>query len=192
MRRNAYLLLSAAVFVLSHLYCAVVDRVAVVIDKTVVTESEVLDELRLTEFLNDQPLELGPKARREAAERLVDQELIRRELEISGYAPPSANEADALLRKFRQDRFHSVTAYHAALRKYGIAEEQLKAHLLWQLTAIRFTDQRFRSQLPEAGSQSADRAADDAPANSVDQQMDAWLKEARDNTKIAFKPEAFQ
>ena len=56
MRRNTYLLLSAAVFVLSHLYCAVVDRVAVVIDKTVVTESEVLDELRLTEFLNDQLL----------------------------------------------------------------------------------------------------------------------------------------
>jgi len=192
MRPNAYFPLSAAVFVLSHLYCAVVDRVAVVIDKKVVTESEVLDELRLTEFLNDQPLELGAKARRDAAERLVDQELIRRELEISGYAPPSANEADALLRKFRQDRFHSLSDYHAALRKYGIAEEQLKSHLLWQLTAIRFTDQRFRYQLPEAGSQSADRAADDVPANSVDQQMEAWLKEARDNTKITFKPEAFQ
>lgn len=192
MRRNAYIALSATVFVLSHLCGAVVDRVAVVIDKKVVTESEVLDDLRLTEFLNDQPLELGPKARREAAERLVDQELIRRELEISGYAPPSAGEADALLRKFRQGRFHSVTEYHAALRKYGIAEEQLKAHLLWQLTAIRFTDQRFRLQLPETGSQSADRAADDSPANNVDQQMDAWLKEARDNTKITFKQEAFQ
>jgi hypothetical protein len=137
-------------------------------------------------------LEVGSKSRREAAERLVDQELIRRELEISGYRAPSGNEADALLRKFRQDRFHSVTEYHAALRKYGIAEEQLKAHLLWQLTAIRFTDQRFRSQLPEAGSQSADRSADDSPANSVDQQMDAWLKEARGNSKITFKPEAFQ
>lgn len=192
MRRNAYLALSAAVFLVSHLCGAVVDRVAVVIDKKVVTESEVLDELRLTEFLNDQPLELGAKARREAAERLVDQELIRRELEISGYAPPSASEADALLRKFRQNRFHSLADYRAALRKYGIAEEQLKAHLLWQLTAIRFTDQRFRSQLPEPGSQSADRASDDAPANSVDQQMDAWLKEARGTTKITFKPEAFQ
>ena len=80
----------------------------------------------------------------------------------------------------------------SSYRKYGIAEEQLKAHLLWQLTAIRFTDQRFRSQLPETGSQSADRAADNASANSVDQQMDAWLKEARGNTKITFKQEAFQ
>ena len=192
MRRNVYLALSGAVLMLSHLCAAAVDRIAIVIDKKVVTESEVLDELRLTEFLNDQPLELGAKARREAAERLVDQELIRRELEISGYAPPSSNEADALLRKFRQDRFHSVTEYHAALQKYGITEDQLKSHLLWQLTAIRFTDQRFRVQLPEAGSQSADRATDDGTANSVDRQMDAWLKEARDNTKITFKAEAFQ
>jgi hypothetical protein len=192
MRRNVYLALPAAVFMLARLSAATVDRVAVVIDKKVVTESEVLDELRLTEFLNDQPLELGAKSRREAAERLVDQELIRRELEISGYAPPAASEADSLLRKFRQNRFHSLADYRAALQKYGIAEEQLKAHLLWQLTAIRFTDQRFRSQLPETGSQSADRSADDSPANSVDQQMDAWLKEARSNTKITFKQEAFQ
>jgi hypothetical protein len=47
-------------------------------------------------------------------------------------------------------------------------------------------------QLSETGSQSADRATDDVPPNSVDQQMDAWLKETRDNTKITFKPEAFQ
>ena len=192
MRWNAYLPVSAALLVLSQLCSAVVDRVAIVIDKKVVTESEVTDELRLTEFLNNQPLELGAQARREAAERLVDQELIRRELEISGYPPPSANEADALLRKFRQERFHSLAEYHAALGKYGITEAQLKAHLLWQLTAIRFTDQRFRSQLPEAGSQSADRSTDAESANSVDQQMDAWLKETRANTKIAFKPEAFQ
>jgi hypothetical protein len=192
MRWNAYLPVLAALLVLSQLYSAVVDRVAIVIDKKVVTESEVTDELRLTEFLNNQPLELGAQARREAAERLVDQELIRRELEISGYPPPSANEADALLRKFRQDRFHSLAEYHAALGKYGITEAQLKAHLLWQLTAIRFTDQRFHSQLPETGSQSADRSTDGGAANSVDQQMDAWLKEIRANTKIAFKPEAFQ
>src|SRR5580700_11903799 len=46
------------------LSAAVVDRVAVVVGKTVITESEVLDEVRLTEFLNGQPLELGPQQRR--------------------------------------------------------------------------------------------------------------------------------
>jgi hypothetical protein len=88
----------------------------------------------------------------------VDQELIRRELEMGGYAKPSASEADALLRNFRQSRFHSLAEYRAATRKYGIAEDQSKQHLVWQLTAIRFTDSRFGSVEAEGGSQSADRA----------------------------------
>ncbi len=77
------------------------------------------------------------------------------------------------------------------MRKYGIAEEQLKQHLLWQLTAIRFTDSRFGS-VEADGSESADRAAPGAPATSVDRQMDVWLKQARADTKITFKQEAFQ
>ena len=192
MRLNLYLRLPAALFLFLPLCSAgVVDRVAIVIGKTVVTESEVLDELRLTEFINEQPLDLGPAARRAAAERLVDQELIRRELEMGGYAKPSASEADELLRKFRQSRFHSLAEYRAATRKYGIAEEQLKQHLLWQLTAIRFTDSRFGS-VEADGSESADRAAPGAPATSVDRQMDVWLKQARADTKIIFNEEAFQ
>jgi hypothetical protein len=209
MRLNAHFRLPAALFLLLPLgSAAVVDRVAIVIDKKVFTESEVLDDLRLTELINDQPLDLGPAARRQAAEHLVDQELIRRELEASGYTQPAAGESDALLRKFRQDRFPSLAEYRAAMQKYGVAEDQLKQRLLWQLAALRFTDLRFRSQQPaatqppaatqqlEASSQSADRAAaeiaNDAAATSVDQQMDAWLKRARGNAKIAFKQEAFQ
>ena len=172
-------------------YAAVVDRVAVVIDKKVITESEVLDDLRLTEFINNQPLNLGPAARRAAAEHMVDQELVRQDMENSGYPQPAATEADTLLRKFRQDRFHSPAEYRAALAKYGITEDQLKQRLLWQLTAIRFTDQRFPSPQPE-NAQSADRAAPGAGAAGVDQQMDAWLKQARANSKITFKQEAFQ
>lgn len=170
----------------------VVDRVAVVVGKRVVTESEVVDDLRLTEFINKEPLDLGPAARRTAADHLVDQALIRRELELSGFTQPAAGEADALLRKFRQDRFHAPADYHAALRQYGITEEQLKQRLLWQLTAVRFVDFRFGSLQPGPAPQPADGAASDAPAGTADQQMDAWLKQARLDTKITLKPEAFQ
>ena len=128
----------------------VVDRVAIVIGKQVVTESEVLDDLRLTEFIDNEPLDLGPAARRTAAEHLVDQALIRQDLEMTGYSEPPASESDTLLRKFRQSRFHSLAGYRAALGKYGITEEQLKQRLLWQLTAVRFVDFRFGSGHPKA------------------------------------------
>jgi hypothetical protein len=180
-----------ALFTLGSLCrAAVIDRIAVVIDKKVITESEVLDELRLTDFLNSQPLDLGPAARRSAAEHLIDQELIRNEIELSGFTQPPAAEADGLLRKFRQEHFHSLAAYHAALEKYGVTEEQLKRGLLWELTAIRFTDFRFRSGLAGPNSQSADRTEETAA--SVDEQLDSWLKQARGDVKIVFNPEAYQ
>jgi hypothetical protein len=181
-----FLLLTAAAV------AGVVDRVAVVIDKKVITETEVLDELRLTEFLNSQPLDEGAAARRAAAERLVDQNLIRTEMELTKYAVPTPAEADTLLGQFRRQHYPDTAAYHAALARYSITEDQLKQHLLWQLTALRFTDQRFHVEQPASGAQSADRAADGAASASVDQQMDAWLKQARGNSKIVFKPEAFQ
>jgi hypothetical protein len=172
----------------------IVDRVAVVIDKVVITESEVQDEVRLTEFLNNQPIDVSAAARKSAAERLVDQTLIHNEMQAAGYAPPSSSETDTLLRNFRQQRFPTAAAYEAALTRYGITESQLKKHLAWQVAALRFTDLRFGS-LPNApATQPADGSADRAAAgeNSVDQQMEAWLKAARTHSKIVFKAEAFQ
>ncbi len=204
----------------------VVDRIAVVVGKTVITESEVIQEARLTEFLNQAPLELGPEARRAAAERLVDQQLIRNEMEIGGYPSPPAAEADAMLRRFREEHYGTDAEFQAALAKYGITEEQLKQHFLWQLAVMRFTDLRFgmglaaatategnanRTGLPgtaatdgsaagevpgsTAGAGAANRVAPggEAPTGGdVDQQMEAWLKQARAQTRIRFKKEAFQ
>jgi parvulin-like peptidyl-prolyl isomerase len=187
------------VALVSATHAAVLDRLAMVVGNQVFTEGEVQDEVRLTQFLNQQPLDLGPEQRRAAAERLVDQQLIRNEMQIGGYPQPSQSEADAMLRNFRQEHYRSIAQFRAALEKYGITEEQLKQHLLWQLAAVRFTDARFRPvpapTLPAPSIQTADRlrAGADAPAgNSVDQQMDAWLKTARSQIRIDFKKEAFQ
>jgi hypothetical protein len=181
-------------------HAAVLDRVAMVVGNQVFTESEVQDEVRLTQFLNQQPLDLGPDERRAAAERLVDQQLIRNEMQIGGYPQPSPSEAEAMLRNFRQEHYRSVAQFRAALEKYGISENQLKQHLLWQLTAVRFTDVRFRPAVPAPASpppslQTANRlraGADASAGSSVDQQMEAWLKTARGQTRIDFKKEAFQ
>ncbi|HEY5163139.1 MAG TPA: hypothetical protein VII81_09020, partial [Terriglobales bacterium] len=76
MMRRALL---AIAFTLAAVAAGVIDRVAVVVGTQVITESEVLLEVRLTEFFNGQPLDLGVDQRKAAAERLVDQQLIRNE-----------------------------------------------------------------------------------------------------------------
>jgi hypothetical protein len=193
MRLNLHYRFAALTMALGLPVSAVVDRVAVVIDRTVITESEVIDDLRLTEFINEQPPDSGPAARRAAAERLVDQELIRREMALSAYSPPAASEGDTLLRQFRQQHYPSAAAYSAALQNYGITEEQLRQRLLWQLTAIRFTDFRFHSSVADNSPNSnANASADRTSSGSVDEQLDAWLKETRSESKITFNPEAFQ
>ncbi len=174
----------------------VVDRVAVVIGKTVITESEIVDSMRVTEFFNDAPVDFSPEKRRAAAELLVDQQLLRNEMSASRFAMPSAGDADKVFREFVAQHYQGADTYSAALQKYGITEEQLKEQLTWQLALIRFTEFRFPADLaapPEgAASQSgADRQATPAP-ESVDQQMENWLKDARKNTRVTFKSEAFQ
>jgi len=172
------------------LAAGVVDRVAVVVGKTVITESEILDNLRVTELLNGETGDFSPEKRRAAAEHLVDQQLLRNEMNLSRFAMPAPAESETLLQEFIPRHFHNVDEYHAALQKYGISEEQLKQQLTWQLAVIRFTDFRFPADLP-APSDGADRQAT-ATVTSVDQQLEAWLKDARNNTRVVFKPEAFQ
>jgi hypothetical protein len=177
------------------LSAAVVDRVAVVVGTTVITETEVLQEARIAALINQSPLDLGPDARRAAAERLVDQQLIRNEMRIGAYPQPTGAEIDGMVRNLKQERFAgSDSRYRAALDRYGVKEDELRRHLAWQLAAIRFTDMRFSPAVagnPDNDAGSANRAAN-TPVPDVDRQLDAWLKQTRAATRVKFQPGAFQ
>ena len=122
-----------------------VDRVAATVGNQAITLGEVLEELRVTAFLNGDPLDLGPAARREAAERLVDQELIRREMTTGQYPQPTDADVAQTFAGMKKARFHADTEYRDALRHYGVTEQQLKEHLRWQIASLRFTEMRFRN-----------------------------------------------
>ena len=134
---------------------AVIDRVALVVGKTVFTQSEVDDEVRLTEMEAAKPLDLSPAKRREAADRLVDQQLLRDEMSATAYQPPKL-DSDALLREFRQQHFRTTALYRAALATYGIPEDALKQHLAWEVEVVQFTDQRFKPFVMPTDSQGAE------------------------------------
>jgi hypothetical protein len=195
LRAFAFLFLSALVS------ADVVDRIAVVVGPKVITESEVLDDLRLTEFLNQQPLDLSAAKRREAADKMVDQQLIRNEMETERYTQPKPTEADAMLSNFRRERFKTEVQYRSALTHYGVTEAQVKQRLVWQLAVIVFTDARFRPELPlppAVNVHTANRmraGAEPEPSSAgkdVDQLLEQWLKQQRGTTRVVFKQEAFQ
>jgi parvulin-like peptidyl-prolyl isomerase len=176
-------------------HAGVVDRVAVVVGNQVITESEVDEELRVTEFQNQEPLDLAPDKRRAAAERLVDQQLIRNEMRLENSPMPPEGQIQGQQENFQRQHYASEGQFEAALRKYGITKEQLGQHLLWELAAVRFVDFRFRGlAAAEPPVQSADRlkAGSSPSVPGSDAQLEAWLKDARSQTRIEFKENAFQ
>jgi len=196
----------------------VIDRIAVTLDSQVIAESEILLELRLTAFLNGESLDFTSQARKAAANRLIEQKLIRKEIELGRYTQPSPGEEEPMLTQIQAQRFHSLDEYHRALEKYGLDENQLRAHLLWQLALLRFIDVRFRpavtvtdeemrqyfaQQLPELEKRASpgkpvtfegarSEIQDALTEQAVDKQMNDWLAEARKRIHIEFRPEAFQ
>ena len=194
----------------------IIDRVAVVVGNSVITESEILREIRLTAFLNGAPLDFSAASKRKTAERLVEQRLIGTEARASSYPPPDPDELEQAMKQVR-DRFANPAQYKEALARAGIGEDQLKAHLARELTTLGFLDFRFRPGVqisddaiakyfaervePELRKKHPGMAfsVDDYRAQieqaligeSLDKAADAWLKEAHQRTHVEFRPDVF-
>jgi len=131
-------------FLLSFLLSAkVLDRIAIVVDNQVITETQLDEELHLTAFLNRQPVDTSADARRAAADRLVEQELIRREMRLSQYPLPADDDVKGLFEaQLRQSG--SETLLQKDLAGYSLDAAILRRHLRFQLMTLRFIDFRFR------------------------------------------------
>lgn len=126
----------------------VMDRIGVIVGQRVVKTSDIERDLRLTEFLNGEPLDLSTQRKRQSAERLIDQQIIRTEIATGGYTRASDSQAEALLGRIRHDRFgESQQRLDTELRRYGLTENDLRAQLLWQLTVLDFIQQRFQPEV---------------------------------------------
>src|SRR5262249_30493801 len=101
----------------------VVDRVAVVVANRAVKDSDIERDIRLTTFLNREKLDFSLKSRKDSVDRLIDQQVIRREIEQAQQkiVPPDT-DANRLLDQLRQERYPSDGAFGAALKQYGITE----------------------------------------------------------------------
>ena len=195
----------------------VLDRLAVVVGKHVIKTSDIDRDLRVTEFLNRQPLDLSSKARRQAAERLIDQEVIRQEIVTGDYRRPQESEALALEQQILNERYSgSETQLRQGLARDGLTEEQLRAALWWQITVLQFIEQRFRpgvyvtdqevrayydQHLPEIRKQNPANSSFDAvkdqirtlvEGEQINKNFEDWLDQARKREQVEYKQEAFQ
>jgi hypothetical protein len=195
----------------------VLDRTAVVVGRRVIKSSDIDRELRVTAFLNHQPLVENAATKKEAADRLIDQQIIRQEIATGEYARATDSEAAALLNQIRTDRFGGAdTRMRAELSRYGLTEAQLQAQLLWQLTVLRFINERFlpgvlvsdddvrkyydahladlKRQYPADNSFATlePKIRESLEGEQTNKQFVNWLEEARSRVWIEFHQEAMK
>jgi hypothetical protein len=130
----------------------IIDRIVATVGHEVITQAQLSEELRVTAFINGAPMDNSAASQRQAAERLVEQALVRREMELSRYPLPKPDDVEAYRAEIVK-RYGSEDAFRAAMRRYDLNTGVVDAHLLLQLTMLRFLDYRF---LPEVDVSSRD------------------------------------
>jgi hypothetical protein len=167
----------------------VLDRIAIAVGNRAVKERQIESELRVTEFLNGSAVDLGERAKRSAADRLIDQTLIRAEMAKATYPAASEDDVKRVLAGIKQTRFPKSQDYQRALEQYGITEQELKTHLAWQIEVLRFIDLRFE---PAVRAQPVRNANQRPLGDRVNDAFFAWLEEARKHARIQFHEEVFR
>lgn len=196
----------------------IVDRIAVSVGNSVITTGDIDREIRVAAFLNGTKPDFSPAQRRATADRLVEQKLVRRELEISNYPGPPATAAKTELQQFRKSHYRDESEFERALEEDGITIREVQDELLWQITLLRFIDVRFRPAVqvtdqdiqeyfervvkpaadaghpgqPVSLDNYRDRIRETLTGQRADLQLDNWLKETRQRTDIVYHQEAFQ
>jgi hypothetical protein len=205
----SFVCFSVAVFVT---HAEIIDRIAVSVGSRVVTTADVDREIRVTAFVNNVAPDFSATNKRATADRLVEQKLIERELEMSKYPLPDPAAAVPLYNDLMKTRGAS------SLAQYGITEQQVKDALFWQLTLLRFIEVRFQPGVqvtdrdiqdyfdkvvkPAAQAEHPDQpiALEDyrdkiettLTGQRTDKEVDNWLREARKQTEIVFHDEVFR
>ncbi len=184
------------------LTAAIVDRVAIAIGNQAITELQIDEDLQVTALLNHQPVSRDVQSRRSAADRLVQQFLIQREMETSRYPVPDAAEIDKYFQKVEAD-LGGVSRLPDLLKIYELDESTLRDHLARQLAALSFIEFRFRPQFSVADPEVREYLRSQPSANQdsvrqllirkqTDDALNAWLEETRKRFDIVYLDKTLQ
>ncbi len=188
----------------------IIDRIAITIGHEVITELQLDEELRVTAFLNHHPIVRDGNTRRAAADRLIQQLIVRREMEVSRYPLPDAKDISAYFDQVRGD-YEDAAQFGKALEAYSLSDEILRDHLALQLTTLRFIEYRFQPEVDitdaevrsayerevatwktaHSGAAPSFEAARDWIRSSlreerIDSALDAWLQARRRREHIVY------
>ena len=183
------------------------DRIAVTVGRHVISEHDIVQDLRISAFIDGKAPDFSADQKRKAAERLIDQYLVLEDAADTRVPPPPAADVAGLLTPIKA-RFTSDQEYRAALAQAQIGEAELSAQLLAGLRMLRYTDLRFRPEVQLSEEtlrayynkmkppQTFEASLGDIEKLLTDQQtmqaLDRWLEMARSEIAIVYREGAFK
>ena len=137
----------AAVLCASGLGGEIVDRIAAIVGLEAITTSQVETELRLEAMLNLEDPDLGPDARTNALQRLVDRRLVLQDLAVTPFLLARPDEADRQVGQLREETYLGGRDFASALVHYKLSEGDCKAFIEERISFERYVSFRFKTGL---------------------------------------------
>ena len=123
----------------------IVDRIAIEVGGKIITESEIDQRIRLTAFQNREQSDFSLASQSKAAQLLIDQKLIEREMDVGHYPRLETIGRKSLLTDYEKAEYKSdAVALAKALSAYGLTTQDLEDDLGRQSDLLTFLNLRFR------------------------------------------------
>jgi hypothetical protein len=191
----------------------IVDRIAIAAGDKIITESEIDQRIRLTAFQNQEKPDLSLASRQRAAQKLIDQKLIEREMDVGRYPRLDVSGRKALLTVYEKTGYQSdPVALAKALAAYGLTLQDLEDDLGRQSDLLTFLNLRFRPAVQvtdqdvqkyfeetlKGGGSTLQKAQTGAlnqmrseieqklTGERADKELDLWLQDQHKRTKIEY------
>jgi len=126
----------------------VVDRMAAVVNKHVILDSELDQEVRVEQLLQGQPpgAEKQGTTRQAVLDRLIDRALLDQQIVHPEILSPSPEELQAQLTRLREQLpgAASEDGWKKLLAAHGLTQEDVEQHVASEFRILRLVDLRFR------------------------------------------------
>lgn len=157
-----------------------IDQVVAVVDKEVVTRTELLAEARVALALREGEAAATATLDEEILSSfrtyLINQILVAAQARRLAAAEVSTEEVEREVERFA-NRFRSASAYQAFLRRYDVSPETLRRILRRDLRNARYIEQRMRARL--VGGSAAGPTSEE-----YRRALESWLAELRQSAEI--------
>lgn len=125
----------------------VIDRIVATVNGHVILQSDWDDASSYEAFIDRRSLDqLTPEDRKATLDRLIDQELLREQIQASDFPQTPPAEVQKRIQEIRAHypEAQSQQAWSALLSARGLTESDLESRVVLQLNVMRLVDARLR------------------------------------------------